>query len=281
MSQRPLQSGFTIIELIMVIVVLGVISAVLSVFMKSPIDAYFATARRSGLADTADTVVRRMSRDIRRALPNSLRPVSANSQCIEFIPTRMGARYRAQDTSFGANDSLAIGTPDTTFNMLGVNANLLPDQKIKVGDTIAVYNLGIPTDDTYANNNTATVTNVAASPTSANETKIDIVSATFPLASAGYRFHVIPQEETIVSYICSGGTLYRNTNYAYTSSCPAPTAGTTPVIATGVSQCQFAYSNADQRNAVVQISLTFQDTSVAVNPEYATIYHEVHVDNTP
>ena len=35
------QRGFTLIELIMVIVIMGVIGGMVSVFMKSPIDAYF------------------------------------------------------------------------------------------------------------------------------------------------------------------------------------------------------------------------------------------------
>src|ERR1035437_8573959 len=90
-KHRPvqLQRGFTLIELVMVIVIMGVIGGMVSVFMKSPIDAYFASARRAALTDVADTVVRRMARDIQRALPNSLRPLN-NSQCIAFIPTRTG-----------------------------------------------------------------------------------------------------------------------------------------------------------------------------------------------
>jgi len=147
MAKRQLQRGFTMVELIMVIVILGVISGVVAVFMKNPIDAYFATARRSGLADRADTTVRRMARDIRKALPNSLRqsisPAAPNTQCIEFIPTRMGARYRASEIAAGDDTSLQFSSADTTFNMLGVNTSLRADQRIQVNDYVAVYNLGI------------------------------------------------------------------------------------------------------------------------------------------
>lgn len=73
MTPRHTQSGFTLVELIMVIVIMGVVGATVAVFMKSPIDAYFDTARRAGIADVADTTVRRMARDIRKALPNSIR----------------------------------------------------------------------------------------------------------------------------------------------------------------------------------------------------------------
>ena len=66
------QRGFTLIEIVMVIVIMGVVGGMVAVFMKSPIDAYFASARRAAMTDVADTTVRRMARDIRRALPNSL-----------------------------------------------------------------------------------------------------------------------------------------------------------------------------------------------------------------
>jgi MSHA biogenesis protein MshO len=97
----------------------------------------------------------------------------------------------------------------------------------------------------------------------------------FPLASGSNRFHVIPGDEKIVSYICSGGMLYRNANYAYSPSCPAPTAGTTPLIASEAT-CNFVYSTADVRNGLVQMSMTFSKSGEAVS-----IYNEVHVNNTP
>jgi len=271
MAARQNQSGFTLVELIMVIVIMGVIGGTVAVFMKSPIDAYFSTTRRAGLADAADTTVRRMARDIRKALPNSIR--LSGTQCIEFIPTRTGARYRAEEIAAGDETSLKFSAPDLTFNMLGKNTNLLADQQIKANDVVAVYNLGITGSDAYAGNNTAVVSSVV----DGTETVVNMAAnvTQFPLASPGNRFHVIPGNEKIVSYICSAGNLYRNANYAYTPSCPAPPAGTTPVIATGAT-CNFAYSTADIRNGLVQLSLTFTNSG-----ETASIYHEVHVNNTP
>jgi MSHA biogenesis protein MshO len=142
---------------------------------------------------------------------------------------------------------------------------------------VAVYNLGITGSDAYAGNNTATVTAVAVSPLSATETRVSMTGNTtqFPLESASNRFHTIPRDEKIVSYQCSAGRLYRNADYAYSPSCPAPTVGTTPLIASAAT-CDFAYSTADFRNALVKLSLTF---SSAV--ESVSVYHEIHVNNTP
>ncbi|MHB8949520.1 MAG: prepilin-type N-terminal cleavage/methylation domain-containing protein [Rhodoferax sp.] len=238
---RNCQRGFTLVELVMVIVILGVIGATVAVFMKSPIDAYFDTARRAGIADVADITVRRMARDIRKALPNSIR--LSGTGCIEFIPTRTGGRYRAQDVGAGDETSLKFDAADQSFNMLGLNSALPADQQIRPNDVVAVYNLAIPGSDAYAGNNTALVTGVNVSPVAANETKVTMTgnATQFPLASGSKRFHVIPGDEKIVSYICSGGKLYRNADYAYSPSCPAPTVGTTPIIANEAT-CNFAYS---------------------------------------
>lgn len=270
MRTTALQRGFTLIELIMVIVIMGVIGGMVSVFMKSPIDAYFASARRAALTDTADTAVRRMARDIRKALPNSIRQV--NDQCIEFIPTKTGGRYRVAELVAGDNKSLNFSAADTTFNMLGSNSSLPTDQQIVASDIIAVYNLGITGSDAYAGDNTSVVSAVV----DGTETAITMASKQFPLASGSNRFHVIPGSETIVSYVCSGSNLYRNSSYSYASSCS--TAGSKlTILATNVSNCSFVYNGSDlQRNALVQLTLKFTDGG-----ETVSLYHEVNINNTP
>ncbi len=262
------QRGFTMIELIMVIVIMGVIGGMVAVFMKSPIDAYFDSARRAALSDVADTTVRRMARDIRKALPNSLRVPS--SQCVEFIPTKTGGRYRAEDATAGDGTGLDFNAADTGFNMFGSNNALPAEQRIVQDDVIAVYNLGVTSADAYAQDNTS---RVSATPVNGAETQIRIDSKLFPLASGGHRFHVIPKDEKVVAFVCSGGKLYRTASTSFSSACPA----TGSVLADKVSTCNFVYNGSDlQRNALVQLTLKFTD-----NNETVSLYHEVHVDNTP
>jgi MSHA biogenesis protein MshO len=273
MPMRRAQLGFTLVELVMVIVIMGVIGGIVAVFMKSPIDAYFDTARRAALADVADTTLRRVARDIHKALPNSIRV--PNNQCVEFIPTKTGGRYRTSGA--GALDFNAVAT---SFNMLGSNLALSQDQRINAGDLIAVYNLGISGSDAYNADTTAVINGTPVESGSPPETTISFVSPgkLFPLASGSSRFHVVPGTEKVVSYICSGGNLYRNSNYAVTSvpSCPAPS-GSTPVIATNVGACNFVYNGSDlQRNGLVQLSITFANSGETVSQ-----YHEVHVNNAP
>src|ERR1035437_1558611 len=267
------QRGFTLVELIMVIVIMGVIAGMVTVFMKSPIDAYFASGRRAGLTDTADPKVRRIARDIQRSLPNRIR--TSGSQCLEFIPTKTGGRYRTAGTG-----ALNFYAASTSFNMLGSNTNFagsaIPsDQQISTGDLIVVYNLGIPGAYAYNSDNWTPVTSVGTE--SGNETPIKISSFKFPLESGSYRFQVVPSTEKLVSYVCSGSNLRRtvSSSLSTTASCPA----TGPVVASNVNCAgtSFNYSGSDlQRNALVSMVLTIQDSS---STETVSLQHEVHVSN--
>ncbi len=265
----------------MVIVIMGAIGGMVAVFMKSPIDAYIDSGRRAALTDVADTVVRRMARDIHKALPNSLRqsisPAAANTQCIEFISTKTGGRYRSSTDNVGAGNFLDFDVADGSFDMLGSNS-ALSDQAIAIGDFIAVYNLGTTGSDAYAQSNTSPVIAPGVVAGSLpNETKINITPKQYPLTSGSKRFHVIPGSEQVVSYVCSGSQLRRTVSTLATAagaSCPV----TGPAMATNVGSCSFVYDNTDLRNGLVQLNIAFTDSN---SGETVTLYHEVHVSNTP
>jgi MSHA biogenesis protein MshO len=299
-AARQPQRGFTLIELIMVIVIMGVIGGMVSVFMKSPIDAYFDSARRAALTDVADTVARRVARDIQRALPNSIN-TSGDNKCVEFIPTRTGGRYRAADV--GALNYVAPGTQlanltpgSKSFNIFGdftaTNTALPADQQIKPLDAIVLYNLGIAGVDgldAYSGTNTASVTAVSAATGTPPETPLTVtfpgtVNASFPFLNTTNRLQVVPKEENVVAYVCSNSNLYRVVGTTLAHICPAAVSSTSPsvtgasVVATNVT-CSFNYSGPDLlRNALITTVLTLADTA---SGEAVTLQHEVHVSNTP
>ncbi len=293
------QRGFTVIELILVIVVLGVVGGMVAVFMRAPVDAYVATSRRASLSDVADTAMRRMARDMRKALPNSIRLSGASGavqSCLEFIPTRTGVRYRENDKVAGDGLGLRFDAPDATFNFLGRNADRPADQQVRPYDLLAVYNLGIPAADAYRGDNVAVVRALRAdtSVPASEETTVELQAPVrLPLASGSRRAHVIPVEENVVAFVCTGTTLRRVVtpgstvgstprlqaaagHYCNAAEQPASSA---PLLATGVTYCAFDYQpDSDaQRNGLVKIELRLGSE----DGESVSLYQNIQVNNTP
>lgn len=89
--------GFTLIELVVVIMVGAIVAVFIGLFLSTPLDTYFAQSRRSDLVDSQDRILRRIAVDVRIALPGSLRQAStANTKAIEMLTTAGVARYYAQ-----------------------------------------------------------------------------------------------------------------------------------------------------------------------------------------
>lgn len=256
---RP--AGFTLVELIVVIAITAIIAAVVAVFIRAPVEGYFDSARRAELTDTADTALRRMARDLRLALPNSVR---VNGTALEFLETRTGGRYRAEgDGGATPADELDFAAPDASFEVLG-SLSHAP----QVGDLVVVYNLGIGGADAYADDNTAQVTGVAGS-------TITIAPKRFPFESPAKRFQVVSGP---VSYVCAGGSLRRYWGYGKTPAQNVPPAGgSNALLADHVSACSFVYTpGVTARSGLVSMQL-----QITRDNESVSLYHEVHVPNVP
>lgn len=261
--------GFTLLELIMVIVITGIIFGVVTVFIARPVKGYFDLNRRAELSDTADLALRRLTRDLRLALPNSVR---VNGNYLEFLITSGGGRYRAAPDQTGAGNILDFSTPagDTSFDVIG------PAPTLAAGNQIVIFNLGsgFGTADAYqaATNNRADFASVSGSTITLSAAKL------FPLESPGRRFHVV---ETPVTYECNvaTGQLRRYSGYAIAAAQPTPPAGgTSAALATNVSACSFTYNPnvVAQRYGVVSIQLGLTRDGETVN-----LQAQAHVANIP
>lgn len=264
--------GFTLLEMIIVIAITGIIAAVVAVFIRKPVEGYFDSARRAQLTDVADTALRRIARDVRLALPNSVRTTDAD-QTLEFLLTRTGGRYRADPKADGSGDVLDFTAPDTGFDIIG------PPLTFAAGDSIVVYNLGpnVGGANAYAGDNIASYTGAAGA-----QAAVSIASFKFPLASPGNRFQVV---QGAVSYACDlgTGTLWRYWNYPVQAA--QPNAATLPGmagpnaarLATYVTGCAFRYvEGVTERSGLLELQLTLEDEG-----EKVTLYHTVHVNNVP
>jgi MSHA biogenesis protein MshO len=293
---RRRQHGFTLIELILVIIIGSVLAASLVVFMRPVLLSYLSTRARADLIEQADAALRRMARDLRVSVPNAIRIPS--SQCFETLPSSAGGRYRMDaDTlndagpacSPGANCSAPLDTTQAT-TVFDVLTPLMITPAI--GDAVVVGNQ--TPEQVYGGSNRAAISSVAASPQAAyGQQRISIASTQFPNGYDGGRFLIVPGAQGPVFYVCEGadgstdadgnarGRLMRlmayGYNASYPSTCPATTAG--HLLASQVASCQFTYDpnqGATQQNGFVWLQIVLQRRG-----EKITLAYGAHVDNAP
>lgn len=263
----------------MVIVLTGIVIAIVGRFMVGPIQGYLSLGARSVLTDTADGALRRIGRELRAALPNSVR-VSSDGLNLEFIPATGAARY----TTAGS-DPLDFANIDTSFALVG------PPLTVSAAQTLVFYNLGpgVTGADAYADNSTASAqatSNRRSATNAAGSTSSLSISSLAPLPpnsqAAPYRvFAVSPP----VSYRCdlTAGTLTRLTGYGFLASQPSPpTGGSSALVAGGVTACRFSADGTviATRAGLVQLALTLS-TATVYGTESVSLHHAVHVDNLP
>jgi MSHA biogenesis protein MshO len=270
--------GFSLIELIVVIVIVGILATMTTSIITLPVNSYLDLQRRTTLVDTAELTLRRMQRDIRRAVPNSVR-ITGGGTVIEMLHIKEGGRYRAQqDTTPSAvtagcgslaGDVLDFTSADTCFEVTG---NLTVFKPLAtVGESLVISNLGGASADAYAGSNRTTVTN------SGNARVIALNPALkFPFSSPQQRFFIV---DTPITYRCtSSNQLLRYSGYAIAAAQPNPPSVTGQIQADKIASCLFTYSpGSASRSGLVTLTITLTDAK----NESVQLMHQVHVDNLP
>lgn len=265
MMQREIR-GFTLVELVITMILMGIVGSMLVTVVQSPINAYFEAQRRAQLSNTADIALRSLAREVRTALPNSIRVSAVGSTVyLEYIATSGGGRYRSKMASSGLSDPLDFTAADTGFDVLG----LLP--AIPSGASIAVMNLGGGTgSDAYAGNN-------LAANASASGGKITFSSFLFPFDSPAARFFVVSGP---VTYACnpSSGILSKYSGYALALTQPTPPLGGSASLVVGnVSACSINYDTISGRTGSLAISLTVSSSA----GESIRLFNQISIANSP
>lgn len=259
----------------MVIAIVGIIAAVVAVFIRAPVQGYVDSVRRAELTDRADVALRRITRDVQLALPNSLRVMSAGgTNYIEFIMTASGGRYRDPTDGSTAGDFLSFtDATDRTFDVLG------PLPAMAANDFLVVYNLGVPGANAYAGNNRAQIQAIAGNTVTLSSNPF--AGQTPPLPSPSARFQVVPGGVRAVTYACpqaASGNLMRHSNYGFNAAQAVPAGGSSAVLATQAT-CTVDYSaNATGRNGLLYLLLTLTD---APSGESVRLFQQIHVNNSP
>lgn len=122
---RRREHGFTLVEAVLVLVLLGILSVGLATFIRSATDHYADTAERTRLLGEARLALGRVGREIQGALPYSLRlRESGDTACVEFLPVVDGGRYQAEGGVYGGGETcspLPVGESAELFHVLGFN----------------------------------------------------------------------------------------------------------------------------------------------------------------
>ena len=274
---RKFQRGFTLIEMVVVIVITGILGGMVALLLNGPVQGYVDSARRADMADVADLATSRMVRDLRLALPNSVRIASSVAAAgtiyyLEFIPTTDGARY---------DDFVASGVI-ASFNVLGAAQAFVAGASVVAGSTT--------TANAYAAANRATV----ISSTLTTPATVTIDSTVFPPSSPPEnRLQIIAAP---VTYVCApdavhpqNGAIIRYWGYAIQTTQPTSGVGALPlassaVLASDVRLCRFDAPAAGLVNLYLTIAKS-DENKPCDDPkkpcDSISLYGTAHVANQP
>lgn len=271
----------------MVMVVVGALAAIGGVFIVEPFRASADMTRRAALVDQADLALDRIGREIRTALPNSVRTDDDGTRlAVEFVSTRTGGRYRRLRGTGGSGDTLNRAQASDTFDALGGLPDIGELDTRNAGTNcaegngycISIYNTGQSGFNVYDRDNIAAVTATTDNGSGTDQLTYDTGGSgpAFAAHSPRQRFYAI---DTVVSYVCDpdAGTLRRYADYGLQGSQPLPPTGSGALMAQNVSSCTFDYqAGSASRRGLLKMRLELTDGG-----ETVTLFVQTHVLNTP
>jgi MSHA biogenesis protein MshO len=281
------QHGFTLVELVITLVISTIVIAFVSMFISGPVQGFAAQSRRVRLVDATDAALERMARDVRRALPNSVRTTTSGAlTALEVLSTVDGARYRVAPPGTAAQ-ILDFAAADGSWNVLGPFTQVAKPFN-STSHYLAVYNVGVPGADAYELANVITPAGRTITIAADGATGEDRVTVT-----PGFRFvYPSPTQRVFlvdgpVTYLCdtAAGTLMRYQGYLVEASHAShdthgellADGATASLMATQLASCVFTYTpGTAERAGLVSLQL-----AVSAQGESVSLLSQVHVDNVP
>lgn len=253
MNTLSTQKGFTLVELVIVIVIAGILAVGSVQFVGQATQGYSDAADRQQLATIGWIASEKITRELRNALPNSIR-LSASDTCIEFIPVIGGSHYKTLPTSLAPRTISAIASG---FSSAPANTR------------IAVYPTAVGA--VYGQSNPGPIsTSIISSLSSTSSLDTITLAGDFEFISESpeRRFYFTQDP---ITYCISGGRLNRYSGYGFSGSKGAP-----QIIVDKVKSGTFSIAPATlTRNAVVAMHFELVGGATHI------VDQEVQIRNVP
>lgn len=275
MTAPRAQRGFTLVELVMVILIAAILAMGAVSYISHSVGGYVDTARRQELAEAGGLALERIARELRNALPNSIRILEADGgvidgACIEFIPILAGSTYVDVPIAAAADSFQAVAYHPTR----------------DVNGRVAVY--PVSTAALYAQTNPGPVStsDQALLPAGSGQVTLTLDTAHQFLAdSPRRRFFMV---DSPVAYCQKGSRLFRYQGHGFIPAladlkAELPISGPRRRLVLDKLQpnsLNWDYSPASLvRNAVVRVSMVLVDDRAPSEP--LAFEHEVQIRNVP
>ena len=280
MKRLQRNAGFTLVELIMVIVITGIVAGMVAVFIQKPIEGYFDTVRRAVLSEEADSALRFVARDLSSALPNSIK---CTGDGMTFVSIRSGGRFREAQSDTGDGKPLVFGSESLDFDFIGGGASSTTrdargNAVTGSASRVVVGNLGDGVGECHSDYGTLTTAPNAATLTALADGSATFDKATYPLAcNLASATDVNPNDRefgrsyvvdsTSVKYVCNNVSGLTRNGVALVA----------PSHVDANSPCQIVCNDSKHRVQLVTFNLTLRDRQ----NELVTLLRRVTIVNRP
>jgi MSHA biogenesis protein MshO len=254
--------GFTLVESVVVIVLLGITAVTFTTMITGAMRGYLDTANRQDSAAIARIALDRMGRELREAMPLSIR-VSGDGKCVQFLPINTSFVYA---TLTAGNAAVQVIEP-------------LPGYSAPIGTFYAaVYPLN--TTELYSLQAMKSVTINGVASGLRSLTLASAFTSPYPRSGPGQRLYIVGRPVSFC--ITAGGQLSRLVNDVAGTQPSTALVAETALLVDKVDYANSFFTNSAstwQNNSLIKIVLAIKNPSAQYNNETLSLDHEVWVRN--